>query len=75
MSKIDLTLCHEQVRSLLLYSCHSPLGKYKRKPILPIGLKQSSDWVQASLEDTLDHDLLCECVEGRIDDVGVFSNE
>ena len=39
-----------------------------------MGLSQSADWAQASLEQVL-KDLLYECIEAYIDDVGCFSND
>jgi hypothetical protein len=40
-----------------------------------MGLKQSPDWAQAALEVPLiEADLLRECVEAYLDDVGIFSN-
>ena len=76
MSKIDLTMCYYTYElddeSALYCILVTPLGKYKRKR-LPMGLKQSSDWAQASLEESLG-DLLRECVEAYIDDCGIFSN-
>jgi hypothetical protein len=52
----------------------TPFGKYRRKR-LPMGLKQSPDWAQAALEVPLiEADLLRECVEAYLDDVGIFSN-
>jgi transposase InsO family protein len=52
----------------------TPFGKYRRKR-LPMGLKQSPDWAQAAIEIPLiEADLLRECVEAYMDDVGIFSN-
>jgi hypothetical protein len=51
----------------------TPFGKYRRKRA-PQGLTQSPDWAQGAIEEVL-KDLLYDCVEAFIDDVGIFSND
>jgi hypothetical protein len=77
MSKLDLTLCYYSYEldedSSWLCILVTPFGKYRRKRV-PMGLTQSPDWAQAAIEDELMRsDLLRECVEAFIDNVGVFS--
>jgi len=78
VSIIDLTLCYYTYElddeSSWLCVLVTPFGKYRRKR-LPMGLSQSPDWAQAAIEEAfLEADLLRECVEAYIDDVGTFSN-
>ena len=52
----------------------TPFGKCCCKR-LPQGLSQSPDWAQAALEEAfLEADLLRECIEAFIDDIGCFSD-
>ena len=75
-TKIDLTQCYYTYElddeSSWLCVLVTPFGKYRRKR-LPMGLSQSPDWAQGALEEVL-VDLLYECIEAYIDDVGCFSN-
>jgi len=48
-----------------------PFGKYRSKRV-PQGLTQSPDWAQATVKEVLSN-LLYECVEAFIDDVGIFN--
>jgi hypothetical protein len=77
MTKLDLTMCYYTYvlddKSSWLRVLVTPYGKYRRKR-LPMGLSQSPDWAQAAIEDVfIEANLLRECVEAYIDDVGVFS--
>jgi hypothetical protein len=77
-SKLDLTNCYYTYEldeeSSWLCVLVTPFGKYRRKR-LPQGMKQSPDWAQAAIEEPLlEADLLHECVEAYIDDIGAFSN-
>ena len=77
-SFLDLTLCYYTYmlddESSWLCILVTPFGKYRRLR-LPMGLSQSPDWAQAAIEEVfIEADLLRECVEAYIDDVGVFSN-
>ena len=77
-TKLDLTLCYYNYEldeeSSWLCVLVTPLGKYRRKRA-PMGCCQSSDWAQGAIESALDdHNLLRDCVEAYIDDVGCFSN-
>ena len=78
-TKLDLTACYYTYEldeeSSWLCVLVTPFGKYRRKR-LPQGLTQSPDWAQAAIEDVfIEADLLRQCVEAFIDDVGVFSND
>lgn len=75
MTKIDISM---QYYCLLLDEESSwycvlvtPFGKYRRK-VLPMGLSNSPDWAQATMEEIF-HDMLHE-IEVYLDDIAIFSD-
>jgi transposase InsO family protein len=74
MTKIDISM---QYYCLMLDEESSwycvlvtPFGKYRRK-VLPMGLSNSPDWAQATMEEIF-HDMLHE-IEVYLDDIAIFS--
>ena len=76
-TKLNLSQCYYIYKldneSSWLCTLVTPFGKYQCR-CLPMGLSQSADWAQATLEQVL-KDLLYEYIEAYIDDVGCFSND